>query len=45
MSLLTIRKQQGGHQQRPAAVGGHGDELLRTRLESHQEAILQSKQH
>ena len=41
MSLLTIRKLKGGHQQRPTAAGGHGNELLRTRPGSHQEADLQ----
>ena len=41
MSLLTIRKQKGEHQQRPAAAGGHGNELLRTRPGSHLEANLQ----
>ena len=45
MSLLTIRKQKEERQQRTAAADGHGNELLRTRPESHQEAILQSKQH
>ena len=41
MSLLTIRKQKGEHQQRLTAAGGHGNELLRTRPESHFEANLQ----